>query len=133
MATIAADVLLVARHATRARAHLRGAVVNVAGLERDDLVLSEAEAEQEEDGALCRESATWKIYEMVVVAYAAEVVAGVAVSGLDAVAARDGAAAAGALDELVLAGLGGGSDDAGGEGQNGEDGGGAAHGCFDGV
>ena len=60
MATIAADVLLVARYTTRTRAYLRGTVVNVALLERNDLILSEAEAEQEEDGALCRESATWK-------------------------------------------------------------------------
>ena len=65
---------------------------------------------------------------MVVEAYAAEVVAGVAVSGLDAVAARDGAAAAGALDELVLAGLGGGSDDAGCEGHDGKNDSGATHG-----
>ena len=130
MATIAADVLLVARHATRARAHLRGTVVHIALLERNDLVLRKAEAEQEEDGALCRESATRKIYEMVAEAYAAEVVAGVAVGGLDAVAARDGTASALTLDELVVAlplGEIGGGDGAEGEGDDGEDGGEGAH------
>ena len=62
--------------------------------------------------------------------YAAEVVAGVAVGGLDAVAARDGAATAVTLDELVVVlSLGeiGGGDDAEGESDDGEDGGEGAH------